>query len=185
MPNIGKSLAQATVAAEGSSGREYDLKDDKHHEAGYDAFLTAACFGAMVSYLGLLLKPPQPMLEPSAEIVRPFANKVFAQGMADMPYLNITGEELTPSRDHVFYLTFPSHWKTNDIMHIFSPFSRVHVAWVDDTSAFVSLARKDQTTQVLQNVKASGLFTLCTYKEWQTRQVRKRGGDESCNRKKE
>ncbi|XP_043203131.1 poly(A)-specific ribonuclease PARN-like [Amphibalanus amphitrite] len=162
MPNI--------VAAEGSSGREYDLKDDKHHEAGYDAFLTAACFGAMVSYLGLLLKPPQPMLEPSAEIVRPFANKVFAQGMADMPYLNITGEELTPSRDHVFYLTFPSHWKTNDIMHIFSPFSRVHVAWVDDTSAFVSLARKDQTTQVLQNVKASGLFTLCTYKEWQTRQ---------------
>ncbi|KAF0289492.1 Poly(A)-specific ribonuclease PARN [Amphibalanus amphitrite] len=115
MPNI--------VASEGSSGREYDLKDDKHHEAGYDAFLTAACFGAMISYLGLLLKPPQPMLEPSAEIVRPFANKVFAQGMADMPYLNITGEELTPSRDHVFYLTFPSHWKTNDIMHIFSPFN--------------------------------------------------------------
>ena len=49
---------------------------------------------------------------------------------------------------------------------------RVHVAWVDDSSAFVSLDRRDQASQVMQNVKATGLFTLCTYSDWQARQVR-------------
>ena len=43
--------------------------------------------------------------------------------MADLPYLNLTGEDLTPSRDHVFYLTFPALWKTSDIIQLFSPFS--------------------------------------------------------------
>ncbi|XP_037093747.1 poly(A)-specific ribonuclease PARN-like, partial [Pollicipes pollicipes] len=158
------------VAAEGSSGPEYRVGDSKHHEAGYDAFLTAVCFASMVNYLGLLLTPPKPLLEPSADIVRPFSNKVFVMRMADMPYLNLTGDDVEPSRDHVFHLTFPAAWKTSDIVQLFSAFSRVHVAWINDTSAFVSLDRRDQASQVLQNVKAAGLFTLCTYSEWQAAQ---------------
>ncbi|XP_037093748.1 poly(A)-specific ribonuclease PARN-like, partial [Pollicipes pollicipes] len=162
--------APTVVAAEGSSGPEYRVGDSKHHEAGYDAFLTAVCFASMVNYLGLLLTPPKPLLEPSADIVRPFSNKVFVMRMADMPYLNLTGDDVEPSRDHVFHLTFPAAWKTGDIVQLFSAFSRVHVAWINDTSAFVSLDRRDQASQVLQNVKAAGLFTLCTYSEWQAAQ---------------
>ena len=54
---------------------------------------------------------------------RSLAVRIFAMRMADLPYLNLTGEELTPSRDHVFYLTFPASWKTSDIIQLFSPFS--------------------------------------------------------------
>ena len=49
--------------------------------------------------------------------------RIFAMRMADLPYLNLTGEDLTPSRDHVFHLTFPASWRTADIIQLFSPFS--------------------------------------------------------------
>lgn len=159
-------FSMPSVVGEGE-GTKYTVGDNKYHEAGYDAYLTGMCFASMVNYLGLLLAPPRPLLSPSADIVKPFTNKVFAFRMADMPYLNLTGDDVTPSRDHVFHISFPSHWKTNDLIQLFSPFSRVHVQWIDDTSAFVSLDRRDQASQVLQNVKATGLFTLSTYEQWE------------------
>jgi len=157
------------VAAEGSRGPVYQLHDNKHHEAGYDAFLTASCFAAMCCHLGRLLRPPQTLLDPAtAELVKPFFNKIFATRMADVSYLNLTADDVTPSRHHVFHMSFTSRtWRTPDIERLFSPYSRVQVQWQDDTSAFVALERRDQSTQVVQNVRAAGTFTLSTYVDWQ------------------
>jgi len=158
------------VAAEGSRGPVYQLHDNKHHQAGYDAFLTASCFAAMCCHLGRLMRPPQTLLDPvTAELVKPFFNKIFATRMADVSYLNLTADDVTPSRHHVFHMSFTSRtWRTPDIERLFSPYSRVQVQWQDDTSAFVALERRDQSTQVVQNVRAAGTFTLSTYVDWQT-----------------
>ena len=38
--------------------------------------------------------------------------------IADIPYMNLTGEDLKPERSHVFHVQFPKEWKTSDIsMH--------------------------------------------------------------------
>ena len=61
--------------------------------------------------------PLLPLTPPAGDV------RIFAMRLADLPYLNLTGEDLTPSRDHVFHLTFPVSWRTADIVQLFSPFS--------------------------------------------------------------
>lgn len=34
---------------------------------------------------------------------------------------------VNPSREHVFYLTFPKEWTTNNIVQLFSPFGKLKV----------------------------------------------------------
>ena len=31
---------------------------------------------------------------------------------------------VTPSRDHVFHVTFPAEWKTSDLQQLFGPFGK-------------------------------------------------------------
>jgi poly(A)-specific ribonuclease len=40
--------------------------------------------------------------------------------MADIPYMNLAGEDLNPDRGHVFHVTFPKDWKTSDVIAIFA-----------------------------------------------------------------
>ena len=37
----------------------------------------------------------------------------------DIPYMDLSGDDLVPDRAHVFHIRFPKEWKTGDIIHIF------------------------------------------------------------------
>lgn len=120
----------------------------KYHDAGYDAFATGLCFLAMSDRLASLVKPDsskysQRFMSNSNDclsIARPFLNKLNMFRLYDIPYINITGEDIVPPRDHVFHITFPAEWKTGDLLHLFSPsFGPVQVTWINDTSAYISL----------------------------------------------
>lgn len=52
----------------------YALKDDKQHEAGYDAFITGVCFLTMLQHLGQIDKDKSLIL-PDSNLLNPFLNK--------------------------------------------------------------------------------------------------------------
>ncbi|XP_063380653.1 poly(A)-specific ribonuclease PARN-like [Cydia fagiglandana] len=147
-----------------SSGRGYTLSDDKSHEAGYDAFVTGLCFLAMRSHVSRM-RGESERSEPSAAVLRPFLNKLFLTKTAyqDSPYMNIDGPDPTPSRDHVFHLTFPGEWQRNDINQLFSPFGPIVVQFIDDTSAFVALSRREQARDVMRTLAKHSRTTLVPY----------------------
>ena len=106
---------------------------------------------------------------PDSHLVTPFLNKLYLMKIADIPYMNLAGEDLKPDRGHVFHITFPAEWRTSDIgeefvtniylntsslVHLFSPLGHVFVSWLDDTSAFVSLKEKEMAGQALEVLKA-------------------------------
>lgn len=62
----------------------------------------------------------------------------------DIPYLNIGGADLTPSRDHVFQVEFPASWRSNDIRQLFSPVGQINISWIDETHCLVGLYNKSQ-----------------------------------------
>lgn len=63
----------------------------------------------------------------------------------DIPYLNLTGSDLTPSRSHVFHVQFPPTWKTSDIRMLFgSVGNAINISWINDTQCFVGLYNKSQ-----------------------------------------
>jgi len=70
-------------------------------------------------------------------LLRPFINKLFLMRIPDIPYMNLSGDDAVPNRDHVFHVTFPAEWKTSDLTSLFSPFGYVQVTWIGDTTAFV------------------------------------------------
>ncbi|XP_063533900.1 poly(A)-specific ribonuclease PARN-like [Cydia strobilella] len=147
-----------------SSGRGYTLSDDKPHEAGYDAFVTGLCFLAMRSHVSRM-RGESERSEPSAALLRPFLNKLFLTKTAyqDSPYMNIDGPDPTPSRDHVFHLTYPMEWQRNEINQLFSPFGPIVVQFIDDTSAFVALSRREQARDVMRTLAKHSRTTLVPY----------------------
>ncbi|MEQ2168927.1 hypothetical protein GOODEAATRI_019691 [Goodea atripinnis] len=122
----------------------YDTAQEQLHEAGYDAYITGLCFISMANHLGSFLTPPKAYISARSKLIEPFFNKLFLMRIIDIPYLNITGPDLQPKRDHVLYVTFPKEWKTSDLYQLFSAFGNIQVSWIDDTSAFVSLSQTDQ-----------------------------------------
>ena len=75
--------------------------------------------------------------------------KVHLMRIQDIPYMDLGGTDLKPSREHVFHLRFPKEWKTHDLKQLFQErFGDVQVAWIDDTQAFVALRDKEQACQV-------------------------------------
>uniref|UniRef100_A0A671TQR7 Poly(A)-specific ribonuclease PARN n=1 Tax=Sparus aurata TaxID=8175 RepID=A0A671TQR7_SPAAU len=135
-------LPSLTETAEGFPS--YDTAQEQLHEAGYDAYITGLCFVSMANYLGSFLTPPKAYISARSKLIEPFFNKLFLMRIIDIPYLNITGPDLQPKRDHVLYVTFPKEWKTSDLYQLFSAFGNIQVSWIDDTSAFVSLSQTDQ-----------------------------------------
>lgn len=145
---------------------DYGESDEKPHEAGYDAYITGLAFISMANYLGSFQEPPKMNIPPDSSLVVPFLNKIFVMRMEDVPYLNLAGPDLNPSRDHVFYLTFPSDWKQGDILDLFSNFGFVYISWINSTSAFVSLARRENANKVLGMLHCKGeCFTIVSYAE--------------------
>lgn len=80
----------------------------------------------------------------------------------DIPYMDLAGEDLKPSRDHVFHLRFPKEWKTQDLKQLFQEqFGDVYVAWIDDTQAFVALREKELAVQVNIIEREKKLYFIC------------------------
>lgn len=145
---------------------DYGDSNEKPHEAGYDAYITGLAFISMANYLSSFQEPPKINIIPDSSLVVPFLNKLFVMRMEDVPYLNLAGADLNPPRDHVFYLTFPSDWKQGDILDMFSNFGFVYISWINSTSAFVSLARRENANKVLSTLDCKGeCFTIVSYAE--------------------
>uniref|UniRef100_A0A8C7IU85 Poly(A)-specific ribonuclease PARN n=1 Tax=Oncorhynchus kisutch TaxID=8019 RepID=A0A8C7IU85_ONCKI len=144
----------------------YDTAQEQLHEAGYDAFITGLCFISMANYLGTFLTPPRAHIPSQSKLIQPFVNKLFLMRIIDIPYLNISGPDLQPKRDHVLYVTFPKEWKTSDLYQLFSAFGNIQVSWIDDTSAFVSLSQTDQVQIAMNTSRYAESYRIQTYAEY-------------------
>lgn len=151
-------------AAEGFPS--YNTAQEQLHEAGYDAYITGLCFISMANYLGSFLTPPKAHISARSKLIEPFFNKLFLMRIIDIPYLNITGPDLQPKRDHVLYVTFPKEWKTSDLYQLFSAFGNIQVSWIDDTSAFVSLSQTDQVQIAMNTSRYAESYRIQTYAEY-------------------
>ncbi|CAB3253840.1 unnamed protein product [Arctia plantaginis] len=158
-----------TIPKVGSrEGRGYCRRDDKVHEAGYDAYITGLCFLGMHEHLQRMRGEKGSRVVPSSATVKPFLNKLFLAKTArqDSPYINLTGPDPSPSRDHVFHLAFPREWQRNEINQLFSPFGGVLVQFLDDTSALVALDRRDQASDVMRVLSRHSRITLTPYQHY-------------------
>ncbi|KAJ3615199.1 hypothetical protein NHX12_018767 [Muraenolepis orangiensis] len=144
----------------------YDTAQEQLHEAGYDAYITGLCFISMANYLGSFLSPPNTNILPHSKLVEPFVNKLYLMRITDIPYLNMTGPDLQPQRDHVLYVTFPKEWKTSDLYQLFSAFGNIQVSWIDNTSAFVSLSQTDQVQIAMNTSRYAESYRIQTYAEY-------------------
>ncbi|XP_033838964.1 poly(A)-specific ribonuclease PARN [Periophthalmus magnuspinnatus] len=144
----------------------YDTAQEQLHEAGYDAYITGLCFISMANYLGSFLTPPKGHISARSKLIEPFYNKLFLMRIIDIPYLNMTGPDLQPKRDHVLYVTFPKEWKTSDLYQLFSAFGNIQVSWIDDTSAFVSLSQTDQVQIAMNTSRYAESYRIQTYAEY-------------------
>ncbi|KAJ8923107.1 hypothetical protein NQ315_001660 [Exocentrus adspersus] len=141
----------------------YSLKDEKEHEAGYDAYITGLSFLAMWKYLGSLSGVKGAEIFTNFDLLQPYINKIYLMVLIENQYMNLAGEDLTVSKDHVFYLTFPKEWKMNNIVQLFSPFGNVYVSWLDDTSAYVGLYKRDQAAIALSTLSQSDTYSIMTF----------------------
>ncbi|KAK2817340.1 hypothetical protein Q5P01_025531 [Channa striata] len=149
----------------------YDTAQEQLHEAGYDAYITGLCFISMANYLGTFLTPPKAYISARFQTNRAFFQQVsdlllFLMRIIDIPYLNLTGPDLQPKRDHVLYVTFPKEWKTSDLYQLFSAFGNIQVSWIDDTSAFVSLSQTDQVQIAMNTSRYAESYRIQTYAEY-------------------
>lgn len=156
------------------SKSDHDM-DLNLHEAAYDAYITGASFLSMLSFLSSFRKESkiQVMANPASEIISPYVNKVFLMKSPDIPYLNLAGSDLTPSRSHVFHLQFPPSWRVSDIRMLFSPIGTAfNISWISDTQCFVGLHNKAQAKLVKKMLmRSTGAdahsYALRTYEEYQ------------------
>ncbi|XP_048051562.1 poly(A)-specific ribonuclease PARN isoform X1 [Megalobrama amblycephala] len=146
--------------------RSYDTSTEQLHEAGYDAFITGLCFISMANHLGSFLTPPKSHISARSKLLEPFYNKLFLMRVIDIPYLNMSGPDLQPKRDHVLYVTFPKEWKTSDLYQLFSAFGNIQVSWIDDTSAFVSLSQTEQVQIAMNTSRYAESYRIQTYAEY-------------------
>ncbi|XP_028828038.1 poly(A)-specific ribonuclease PARN [Denticeps clupeoides] len=146
--------------------QSYNTATEQLHEAGYDAYITGLCFISMANYLGSFLTPPRSHISAKSKLIEPFHNKLFLMRIIDIPYLNISGPDLQPKRDHVLYVTFPKEWKTSDLYQLFSAFGNIQVSWIDDTSAFVSLSQTEQVQIAMNTSRYAESYKIQTYAEY-------------------
>uniref|UniRef100_A0A8K9XMI5 Poly(A)-specific ribonuclease PARN n=1 Tax=Oncorhynchus mykiss TaxID=8022 RepID=A0A8K9XMI5_ONCMY len=156
-------IYEHSVTAEGFPS--YDTAQEQLHEAGYDAFITGLCFISMANYLGTAFYTVCMKRYNATLTSRVFA-RLFLMRIIDIPYLNISGPDLQPKRDHVLYVTFPKEWKTSDLYQLFSAFGNIQVSWIDDTSAFVSLSQTDQVQIAMNTSRYAESYRIQTYAEY-------------------
>jgi poly(A)-specific ribonuclease len=152
----------------------YDVSDRKRHEAGFDAYVTGLSFLGMSQYLGVLHNPKKRRVLPDSPVVMPFLNKLFLMRMLDITYLNISGTDLTPSRSHVFHVTCPDTATGKNIQNWFSQFGPVQIWWRSETSLFVSLNDKEQSSFVIANIESRPGYKVIPFEQYQKQQAEKK-----------
>lgn len=157
----------------------YNTATEQLHEAGYDAYITGLCFISMSNHLGSFLSPPKVFVPAKSKLVEPFINKLFLMRVIDIPYLNLSGPDLQPKRDHVLHVRFPKEWKTSDLYQLFSAFGNIQVSWIDDTSAFVALSQREQVQIAVNTSRYAESYRIQTYAEY----VEKKQEDKHTKRK--
>lgn len=145
----------------------YNLENPKEHEAGYDSFLTGYCFLLILNYLKVELAPK---FEKSKELSI-FLNRIALQRIS-LPYIHLTGTEPNPNRSHVFYIKFPHTWATSDIQDHFRNYGPVQIAWVDNSTAFVSLYNKENSSCVIKTIGKVNGFEIKSFADYQSESVR-------------
>lgn len=155
------------ISADPSFDKIYSTDFEKLHEAGYDAYITGLCFISFIHYLEKL-KPSKGEEILDSLLIKPFLNKVFMMQSADIPYLNLAGDDIKPSRIHVFHTTFPKEYKIQDLIQLFSAYGPVFVSWINDESAFVSLKNTNQATnaEALTKKHCRGRVTVLKYEDY-------------------
>ncbi|KAJ9589498.1 hypothetical protein L9F63_017315, partial [Diploptera punctata] len=149
-------------------GCGYSSVNEKYHEAGYDAYITGLCYIAMANHIGSLQKPETYPVRSSSSLLKPYVNKLFLLKVQDSPFINLVGKIATElPRNHVFFISFPKDWKTSDITKLFSPFGAVFIAWINESSAFVALYKRDQASTVKKTLTKSDTYTLIPYEAYQ------------------
>lgn len=129
---------------------EYSTKNEKLHEAGYDAFLTGYCYLRMLNYLVSFNSSRQ-------NLVDYYSNKIHLMRSFDIQFIDLKNKQDEPKRDNVFYLEFPPAWEAQNIYDLFSSFGSIFIGWIDDTSAFVALQNPENTKKAAgQLVGVSG-----------------------------
>eukprot|EP00096_Caligus_rogercresseyi_P014653 TRINITY_DN7169_c0_g1_i1.p1 TRINITY_DN7169_c0_g1~~TRINITY_DN7169_c0_g1_i1.p1 ORF type:complete len:562 (-),score=217.34 TRINITY_DN7169_c0_g1_i1:209-1894(-) len=135
-----------------------------YHEAGFDAHVTGLCFIGMRDFL--LSQVPVAKRE---LIMKPYADKLAVMRINDVPYLNLAGEDISPDRSHVFYVTFPAIWKTCDLNSLFSSFGNVQINWLNENSAYVSLYQKELSGSVMESLNCSSVYSIIPYAKHKSR----------------
>ncbi|CAG9830689.1 unnamed protein product [Diabrotica balteata] len=146
-------------------GRAYEMNDSKEHEAGYDAFITGLSFIGMWKHLGLLDNRTDPKTFNSMDLLEPYINKLFLMNLSDNQYINLAGDDHLVSRDHVFYVSFSEDWKLSNLQQLFSPFGNVYVSWLDETSAYVALHKRDEAKICYTTLKSGDGYIIKTFAE--------------------
>jgi len=150
------------------------------HAAGYDSFITGVCFAELLAYHGSLLRPPTKGFD--LRIVSHWENKVYLHGHHDINCFDLNVEEQPePDRSHVFYVTFPSQWKTSDLFQLFSPYGGVQVGWLSDSSALCALRDPEQAAEVRKNMIPSPsncIYKVLTYKSYKAMKAQENGQKE-------
>eukprot|EP00047_Mylnosiga_fluctuans_P019758 m.85753 g.85753 ORF g.85753 m.85753 type:complete len:416 (+) comp8251_c0_seq4:621-1868(+) len=116
----------------------FEIKSEQCHEAGYDAFMTAAAFLGLV----YLVEPEHQVPMDPAHLPAAVAGeegRIFIFGMPSVPFLNLRGADPAPPPGAAFSLTFPAEWKARNIYSTFKPYGRITIRWIDDTHADILL----------------------------------------------
>ncbi|XP_022120788.2 poly(A)-specific ribonuclease PARN [Pieris rapae] len=155
-------------------GRGYCQSPDKQHEAGYDAYVTGLCFLSMHAHLARMRGEESGRVTADSVQLRPFLNKVFLAKTAhqDSPYMNLAGDDPSPSREHIFHLTFPRDWQRNEINQLFSAYGQIIVQFLDDKSALVALTRRDLAKTVVRAFANNKKVVLVPFSKYKQRKAK-------------
>lgn len=145
----------------------YSLETPKEHEAGYDSFLTGYCFLLLLNHLKV---PLEPKFEKAKELST-FLNRIALQRILH-PYIYLTGNEPVPNRGHVFFIKFPHTWLSSDIHDHFKNYGPIQIAWVDNSSAFISLINKENSSCVIKTIGKVPGFEIKSFADYQNESER-------------
>lgn len=158
----------------------YSVDYPKEHEAGYDSFLTGLCLMSVMKYLKIDLSDK--FEANKCKELNPFLNRIALFRIVN-PYIFITGKEPALSRAHVFFVKFPTTWRTSDLQELFKNYGPVNIAWHSNASAFISLYNKENASCVLKTISRPPNFEIQSFADYQAEDKVKR--DASRKRKKE
>ena len=154
------------------------MKGRTLHEAGYDSYLTGVCFTTFAHYLGSKTNPRVRRFDPI--VLRDYQNRLHLTFSHDIRFLNFEIDDIVPNRDHVFHMTFPKEWKTNELSQMFSAFGGVSIHWLNDTSAFCALKDPSNTEKIKKSLvkQSSAAYKVISYNDFIAKTQNQINGEE-------